>query len=75
MRWSKPSLFILALLGLAGTNLGGGEMRVPTPENLESREWFQNARFGLFIHWGVYSVEGRGEWLMHKDTIVVLTLD
>ena len=27
----------------------------PTEKNLENREWFQNAKFGLFIHWGVYS--------------------
>ena len=33
----------------------------PTKENLEAREWFQNAKFGLFIHWGVYSVLGDGE--------------
>lgn len=39
----------------------------PTPENLKSREWFENARFGLFIHWGVYSVLGKGEWVMNND--------
>ena len=30
----------------------------PTPDNLEARTWFQDAKFGLFIHWGVYSVLG-----------------
>ncbi|MBN2665542.1 MAG: alpha-L-fucosidase, partial [Bacteroidales bacterium] len=25
----------------------------PTPENLKAREWFQDAKFGMFIHWGV----------------------
>ena len=25
----------------------------PAPENLKAREWFQDARFGMFIHWGV----------------------
>lgn len=39
----------------------------PTSENLESRHWFQDARFGLFIHWGVYSVLGKGEWVMNND--------
>ncbi len=43
----------------------------PSPENLEARAWFQEARFGLFIHWGVYSVEGRGEWVMHEEKIPV----
>ncbi|MGL4335128.1 MAG: alpha-L-fucosidase [Lactococcus garvieae] len=25
----------------------------PTPKNLEARRWFQYAKFGMFIHWGV----------------------
>jgi alpha-L-fucosidase len=41
----------------------------PTPENLKSREWFQNARFGLFIHWGVYSTLADGEWVMNNKGI------
>jgi len=32
----------------------------------QSREWFQDSRFGLFIHWGVYSVLGDGEWVMNN---------
>lgn len=36
----------------------------PTPENLEAREWFQDAKFGLFVHWGIYSVLASGEWVM-----------
>lgn len=39
----------------------------PSPENLKAREWFQDAKFGLFIHWGVYSVLGKGEWVMNND--------
>ena len=26
------------------------------------KQWFREAKFGLFIHWGIYAVEGRGEW-------------
>jgi alpha-L-fucosidase len=37
----------------------------PAPENLEARQWFQDAKFGMFIHWGVYSVLGNGEWIFH----------
>lgn len=40
---------------------------VPSKENLAARQWFQDARFGLFIHWGVYSVLGKGEWVMNND--------
>ncbi|NOY83040.1 MAG: alpha-L-fucosidase [Kiritimatiellaeota bacterium] len=34
-------------------------------------EWFRNARFGLFMHYGVYSLLGRGEWVMFHERIPV----
>jgi alpha-L-fucosidase len=43
----------------------------PSASNLAAREWFQNARFGMFIHWGVYSVLGDGEWVMNNRRIPV----
>jgi alpha-L-fucosidase len=43
----------------------------PAPENKKNREWFQDARFGLFIHWGVYSVLGDGEWVMNQQQIPI----
>ena len=30
-------------------------------------EWFRNARFGMFIHWGLYSIPGRGEWVRSNE--------
>lgn len=44
---------------------------IPAPENLEAREWFRDAKFGLFVHWGVYSVLGDGEWVMEHTEIPV----
>ena len=43
----------------------------PPSENLKAREWFQDSKFGLFIHWGVYSVLGKGEWVMNNDKMTV----
>jgi alpha-L-fucosidase len=43
----------------------------PTPENLKARKWFDSARFGMFIHWGVFSVLGDGEWVMNNRNIRV----
>lgn len=43
----------------------------PSPANLQARRWFQDARFGLFIHWGVYSVLGEGEWVMNIKKMTV----
>jgi alpha-L-fucosidase len=31
--------------------------------------WFDAARYGLFIHWGPYSVAGRGEWVANRERI------
>ena len=44
---------------------------VPSKENLEAREWFQQAKFGLFVHWGVYSLLGDGEWVMNNQNIAI----
>jgi alpha-L-fucosidase len=43
----------------------------PTAENLAARKWFDSARFGLFIHWGAFSVPGAGEWVMNNRNIKV----
>lgn len=45
------------------------EPYIPTAENLAAREEFRDAQFGIFIHWGVYSVLGRGEWVMNNEQI------
>lgn len=37
-----------------------------SPEGLA---WFQDARFGMFIHWGLYALLARGEWVMHIEGI------
>ena len=34
-------------------------------------EWFRHARFGMFVHWGLYSVLGRHEWGMNNERIPV----
>jgi alpha-L-fucosidase len=42
-----------------------------TPSYRERMSWFHEARFGLFIHWGLYSLLGRGEWAMLEERIPV----
>lgn len=32
-------------------------------------DWFREARYGLFIHYGLYSILGRGEWAMNREGI------
>jgi alpha-L-fucosidase len=43
-----------------GNDLDKGQVGyVPSKENLENREWFRDAHFGMFIHWGISSVLGK----------------
>ena len=39
------------------------------PSYDQRMKWFHQARFGMFIHWGLYSVLGRGEWVMFQERI------
>ena len=32
-------------------------------------EWYVDARFGMFIHWGLYSIPARGEWVRSVEEI------
>jgi alpha-L-fucosidase len=34
-----------------------------------SHDWFREAAFGMFIHYGVSSVIGRGEWVLHQENM------
>jgi alpha-L-fucosidase len=43
----------------------------PSPQNLQARQWFQDAKFGMFIHWGVYSTLANGEWVMEQRPLTV----
>ena len=64
-------LFISLVLLLTSTGISAQNNYQPTEENLEARKWFEDAKFGMFIHWGVYSVLGDGEWVMNNQNISV----
>lgn len=42
---------------------------VPSASNLAARQAFREAGFGIFLHWGIYSMAGRGEWMMNNDKV------
>ena len=41
------------------------------PVSPQGLQWFQDVRFGMFIHWGLYSILASGEWVMHVESIPV----
>lgn len=65
-------LFITAMLAatpLVGAAQTTTEKYVPAPENLEARQAFSDQRFGIFLHWGIYSMFAQGEWYMQNAGI------
>lgn len=42
-------------------------MTIPKPEPRIQR--FERLAYGMFIHWGLYSQLGKGEWIMHQENI------
>ena len=60
----------LLILIIIVSNLTTAQYK-PSKENLEARKWFEDAKFGLFIHWGVYSILGDGEWVMNNQNISI----
>jgi alpha-L-fucosidase len=43
----------------------------PAKENIEARHLFQDNKYGMFIHWGLSSSLGDGEWVMNNRNIKV----
>lgn len=62
-------LIIVLLLFVFKADAQQSSSYVPSPSNLKAREKFMDMKFGLFIHWGIYSVLGDGEWIMHTRKI------
>src|SRR5881628_2771313 len=56
---------------LSVVSLCSAQTYKPTEANLKARQWFQDSRFGLFVHWGVYSVPGEGEWVMDHNKMPI----
>ncbi len=66
----KNRIILTVFFSLLGvTSLSAQNTYQPSKENLQAREWFQNAAFGMFIHWGPYAVLGDGEWAMQLQQI------
>ena len=63
--WAARLLAFVLLLSIAAP---AQTSQTPLPE-AERTRWFREAKFGMFIHWGVYAVIGRHEWARHRFQI------
>lgn len=57
---------ILSLVALMTIGSLSAQSYQPAAENLKAREEFADDRFGIFIHWGLYSSFAQGEWYMQN---------
>jgi alpha-L-fucosidase len=39
------------------------------PGSKDRLRWFNEQRFGMFIHWGLYSIPAKGEWYRYKEAV------
>lgn len=59
------SLYAMSAIGVSAQEVP----YLPTTENMESRQEFSDMKFGIFLHWGIYSMFGQGEWYMQNANI------
>lgn len=65
----KKTFFLFMLIA---ASLGmSAQHYTPTAANLAARKEFQDMKFGMFIHWGAFSVLSDGEWVMNNKNIKV----
>ncbi len=46
-------------------------LRKTAANRAERMRWWHEARFGMFVHWGLYAQLGRHEWVMNRERIPV----
>src|SRR5438270_6049928 len=71
MKTKTARMLPLLLAAVWSSSAAMAQNYQPSDSNLKARQWFQDAKFGMFIHWGVYSVPGRGEWVMENEKIPI----
>lgn len=68
----------LAGLALTGTAAAApfaqavASSAAPTADQARRMQWWHAAKFGMFMHFGVYSTIGRHEWVMEDEAIPVV---
>ncbi len=62
------TVLLLTLFALQGT--AWAQVKAETPEQKAKRmSWWTDARFGMFIHWGLYSLPARHEWVKNYERL------
>lgn len=59
------AMLALSLTASANTN----QTYTPSADNIEARKHFQDSKFGIFLHWGLYAMLATGEWTMTNNNL------
>jgi alpha-L-fucosidase len=64
-------LICIICLQLLFCGIGNAQSKVDSTLLLPSKDmqWWRNAKFGMFVHYGLYSIPGKGEWAMFTEPI------
>src|SRR5438128_12563218 len=71
---AAATLPVNSALGFAQSSAPAQAATAPSAGDADRQrrmKWWHEARFGMFIHWGLYSVIGRHEWVMENEGIPV----
>jgi alpha-L-fucosidase len=73
IRHSKRGMLALlsALLALSATASESKEDLGIRQQDDAAMQWFMDAKFGMFIHWGLYAVPASGEWHMENAAVPI----
>jgi alpha-L-fucosidase len=66
------TIIMLLLLAILAVNSSFAQQKIwdETPEQQKERmSWYTDARFGMFIHWGLYAQAARHEWVKNMERI------
>ncbi|MEX2317968.1 MAG: alpha-L-fucosidase [Pirellulales bacterium] len=67
MRWSL--LLLVACLSAVASGEEPVEDLGVRQQDEAAMQWFRDAKFGMFLHWGLYAVPARGEWYMEQSAV------
>ncbi|WP_302429151.1 alpha-L-fucosidase [uncultured Prevotella sp.] len=59
------AMLALSLTASANTN----QTYTPSADNIAARKHFQDSKFGIFLHWGLYAMLATGEWTMTNNNL------